>query len=295
MKLFFIICRVISLLLICVSGVFFFLNQDKLISVKSKIDAALDKKAIASRELESDQNESSKLLNGLFRQRGDLRMKARDLISSTETLVQEVEFLNLKIPELEEKSAAYEVDLGKLEKELNEQQQKIDSRNAEIGPTLQKVESLEAELEKLQESVAEKTKEKNFLSTEIAALETKRRVAEESFLERKKNLLSDIQKPPFIYYGDEVEVTIENISPSGNGIFISSGKDEGFRESMVFLASLGRGSNRKIFFMNASLVQDNLTFLELMDSDKNVQNNLFDDFEKVLLSRSGKLSKELIK
>ena len=292
MKLFFIICRVVSLLLICIAGVFFFLNQDKLISVKSKIDEELDKKALASRELESDQNESSKLLNGLFRQRGDLRMKARDLVSSTETLVQEIDFLTTKTPELEEKSAVFEVDLGKLKKELVEQQKKIDTRNAEFGPTLQKVESLNAELEKLQGSLAEKTKEKNSLSTEIAALETKRRVAEESFVERKKNLLSDIQKPPFIYYGDEVEVTIENISPSGNGIFISSGKEAGFRESMVFLASLGSGSNRKIFFMNTSLVQDNLTFLELMDPDKNVENNLFDDFEKVLLSRSGKLSKE---
>jgi hypothetical protein len=282
----------VSLLLICIAGVFFFLNQDKLISVKSKIDEELDKKALASRELESDQNESSKLLNGLFRQRGDLRMKARDLVSSTETLVQEIDFLTTKPPELEEKSAAFEVDLGKLKKELIEQQKKIDTRNAEFGPTLQKVESLNAELEKLQGSLAEKTKEKNSLSTEIAALETKRRVAEESFVERKKNLLSDIQKPPFIYYGDEVEVTIENISPSGNGIFISSGKEAGFRESMVFLASLGSGSNRKIFFMNTSLVQDNLTFLELMDPDKNVENNLFDDFEKVLLSRSGKLSKE---
>lgn len=274
------------------AGVFFFLKHDKLISVKSKIDEELDKKALASRELESDQNESSKLLNGLFRQRGDLRMKARDLVSSTETLVQEIDFLTTKTPELEEKSAAFEVDLGKLKKELIEQQKKIDTRNAEFGPTLQKVESLNAELEKLQGSLAEKTKEKNSLSTEIAALETKRRVAEESFVERKKNLLSDIQKPPFIYYGDEVEVTIENISPSGNGIFISSGKEAGFRESMVFLASLGSGSNRKIFFMNTSLVQDNLTFLELMDPDKNVENNLFDDFEKVLLSRSGKLSKE---
>jgi hypothetical protein len=282
----------VSLFLICIAGVFFFLNQDKLISVKSKIDEELDKKALASRELESDQNESSKLLNGLFRQRGDLRMKARDLVSSTETLVQEIDFLTTKTPELEEKSAAFEVDLGKLKKELIEQQKKIDTRNAEFGPTLQKVESLNAELEKLQGSLAEKTKEKNSLSTEIAALETKRRVAEESFVERKKNLLSDIQKPPFIYYGDEVEVTIENISPSGNGIFISSGKEAGFRESMVFLASLGSGSNRKIFFMNTSLVQDNLTFLELMDPDKNVENNLFDDFEKVLLSRSGKLSKE---
>ena len=292
MKLFFIICRVVSLLLICTAGVYFFLNQDKLISVKSKIDEELDKKALASRELESDQNESSKLLNGLFRQRGDLRMKARDLDSLTETLVQEIDFLTTKTPELEEKLAAFEVDLGKLKKELIEQQKKIDARNAEFGPTLQKVESLNAELEKLQGSLAEKTKEKNSLSTEIAALETKRRVAEESFVERKKNLLSDIQKPPFIYYGDEVEVTIENISPSGNGIFISSGKEAGFRESMVFLASLGSGSNRKIFFMNTSLVQDNLTFLELMDPDKNVENNLFDDFEKVLLSRSGKLLKE---
>ena len=228
MKLFFIICRVVSLLLICTAGVYFFLNQDKLISVKSKIDEELDKKALASRELESDQNESSKLLNGLFRQRGDLRMKARDLDSLTETLVQEIDFLTTKTPELEEKLAAFEVDLGKLKKELIEQQKKIDARNAEFGPTLQKVESLNAELEKLQGSLAEKTKEKNSLSTEIAALETKRRVAEESFIERKKNLLSDIQKPPFIYYGDEVEVTIENISPSGNGIFISSGKEAGF-------------------------------------------------------------------
>ena len=42
--------------------------------------------------------------------------------------------------------------------------------------------------------------------------------------------------PQSIYYGDTIEVSIDNIVPSGAGFFSNVGINEGFREGMSFLA-----------------------------------------------------------
>ena len=59
---------------------------------------------------------------------------------------------------------------------------------------------------------------------------------------------------------------------------------------MYFLAKFGTEPELKYSFLVASLVQENLTFLKKVDFGIDQNNILFDEQEKVLLSRSGALS-----
>ena len=290
MRLFFIICRVISFIVLATTIALFFLSQDKLSSQKAFLDAAESKKKDAIRELEKDQNESTKVLNSLFRQRGDLRIKTQEFLSSSEEAEKEMMFLSSKIPNLEEKVSKLGEELEKIQKEISFQEVKINEKKDEINPSLKRAEVLNAELNQLQNIFSNKNIEKKSIENSVFSLETKERVALEAYSSRKADLLSEIQKPPYLYYGDEIEVQVRNVSPSGNGIFISLGSEQGFRESMYFLAKFGTEPELKYSFLVASLVQENLTFLKKVDFGIDQNNILFDEQEKVLLSRSGALS-----
>ena len=52
---------------------------------------------------------------------------------------------------------------------------------------------------------------------------------------RKTSFLSYIERP-YHYYGDELEINVLSISPSGSGVFIENGLNSGFRDDFEYLA-----------------------------------------------------------
>ena len=106
----------------------------------------------------------------------------------------------------------------------------------------------------------------------------KRTIAEESFNKRREELLQDIQKPPHLYFGDQIEVEIENIArPERVSLLARVGK----KVSRVYeFSGFSRLGLKKVFFYENILVQDNLSFLETIPTEGDQENNLFDDHEK---------------
>ena len=47
--------------------------------------------------------------------------------------------------------------------------------------------------------------------------------------------MSEIERPPYHYFGDELEIDT-SVSPSGSGIFIEDGIKSGFRDEFKYLA-----------------------------------------------------------
>jgi len=286
MKLTFIICRILTISLLASAGGMFFLNKEKLSSLRVAIQKSLTEKSSANNLLEKDKEASGNLLNGLFRQRGEVRMITEENISSAEETKKEAEFLTPQMPDLEKKIAELTSDLNDAKSAFSDLEDKVSQSNEKYGPSLAKEKALQEELDELRKSLSEASNKKKALDGELMSHERKRTIAEESFNKRREELLQEIQKPPHLYFGDQIEVEIENIASSGKGIFIGKGRKEGFRESMNFLASVGWGAEKKYFFMKTSLVQDNLSFLETIPTEDEQENNLFDDHEKVLLIRS---------
>ena len=54
-------------------------------------------------------------------------------------------------------------------------------------------------------------------------MRVRRDVAQNSYLDEKQRLLNEIERPPHHYYGDELEINVMSVSPSGSGVFIDDG------------------------------------------------------------------------
>ena len=124
------------------------------------------------------------------------------------------------------------------------------------------------------------------LDAEFSALRTRREVAQRSYQEEKDRLLSEIERPPFHYYGDEHEVDVLSVSPSGSGLFIEDGIKSGFRDDFKYLA-YEQSEPDQYFYLKASLVQKNLTFLEF---DRNYREKVSASIrsdQKLFLIRTG--------
>ena len=72
------------------------------------------------------------------------------------------------------------------------------------------------------------TNKKKESSCKLSSALKKRDIAEESYQNRRKTLLEDVQVPPHIYYGDKSKLA-SIMCLSGKGIFISKGHEDGFR------------------------------------------------------------------
>ena len=110
------------------------------------------------------------------------------------------------------------------------------------------------------------------MQAELSALKKKRDIAEESYQNRRKTLLEDVQVPPHIYYGDQIEVSVDNVAPSGKGIFISKGHEDGFRDSMKFLATVSTEIEKNISYSKQWLSKKIFLFLNFLNQ-KNSQMN----------------------
>jgi len=292
MKLIFIICRIVAVVLVGTAGTIYFLNQQKLVSLKDSIGKANSKKVGATILLEKDKNESTNLINGLFRQRGKLRLSTEETITSTESIRQEIDFIIPQKADLEKKLDQLTQDFSKIEQDLQDQKKKNMERKEQDLPTKMSMELINKEFDEIKVLLTTKNKEKSSLEAELSALKKKRDIAEESYQNRRKTLLEEVQVPPHIYYGDQIEVTVENIAPSGKGIFISKGYEDGFRDSMKFLASAESGIEKKYFLLQTVIVQKNLSFLEFFESENFRDEHMFKEDEKLFLIRTGESPKD---
>ena len=91
-----IIFRILAWSSLSAAGVLYFLNQDDFTSFSAKIKGAENVKNAAKLELESDQNKSTDLINGMFRARGKLRLEIEEALANAEKLKEEAEIILFK-------------------------------------------------------------------------------------------------------------------------------------------------------------------------------------------------------
>ncbi len=256
-----IIFRILAWSSLSAAGVLYFLNQDDFTSFSAKIKVAENVKNAAKLELESDQNKSTDLINGMFRARGKLRLEIEEALANAEKLKEEAEIILIKESDLSAKNAKLLKELEVIRKELAEQEQKTQQRREQGNPLRLEVEQARSDLQEIEEQNKKVKSNRDQLDAEFSALRTRREVAQRSYQEEKDRLLSEIERPPFHYYGDEHEVDVLSVSPSGSGLFIEDGIKSGFRDDFKYLA-YEQSEPDQYIYLKASLVQKNLTFLE---------------------------------
>jgi hypothetical protein len=109
------------------------------------------------------------------------------------------------------------------------------------------------------------TSEASQIESNFENLEVKRNTATENFIEEQNRLMDGIKKPYHIYYAENKEVVVANRAPSGKGIFINNGYEDGLRENMEFITRNENATSNLSFRLKVTLVQKTFSFLEFFD------------------------------
>ena len=263
------------------------MNADKFTSLDSGITDAQNGYNEKKIKLEIDKNESSNLINGLYRERGVLRQKNELTQENTLNMQEDFEILKPKKEDLERKISKKEKELAELTKKLKQVQENLLTVRDEVIPFQERSQSLKSELTALKKEHSEKKAQVSSKQGDLDALTATRRVVSNAYVKRRDALLEEVKKPAHTYYGDELEVVVTSGAPSGKGFFLSEGYLAGLREGMIFLTRKADEGNSDYFFTKATLVQDKLSFIEFGGYFSGNLNPKVHSDEKLFLIRTG--------
>lgn len=238
-------------------------------------------------ELDSDKNESDLALSTLYRTRVDFRDKEEELQSKIQNLESEISGFTPKLAEFEKEISSRSEEFSILDEKLTNAREPMEEIIEEKLPFEKKKKSVEEELGKLTQSLATAKRESDLVDNNFKNLEIKRKMARENFEEELGRLMAGIKKPYHFYYTEKKDVLVTNRAPSGKGIFINHGYEEGMRENMEFITKNENATSELSFRLKATLVQKKFSFLEFLNPLQTKDPSFASNGQNLRLTRSG--------
>ena len=261
-------------------------------SLAQELKLAEAKYAELRLQLDLDKNESDLGLSTLYRARVEYRDKEEETLSKINSLKSEVDGFTPRLSSIEKEIKAKSDELSQLEQKLSSAREPITEISLQIKPIEQQQKLLDEEKFKLMQSLSLVTSEASQIESNFENLEVKRNTATENFIEEQNRLMDGIKKPYHIYYAENKEVVVANRAPSGKGIFINNGYEDGLRENMEFITRNENATSNLSFRLKVTLVQKTFSFLEFFDKLQVEDASFASVGQKLSLIRSGEFKEE---
>ena len=261
-------------------------------SLTQELELTQSKYGELTLQLELDKNESDLALSTLYRARVEYRDKEEEALSKINSLKSEVDGFGPRLSSIEKEIEAKSDELSKLEQKLSSAREPITEISLQIKPIEQERKLLEEEKTKLMQTLSLVTGEASQIESSFENLEIKRNVATENFKNERNRLMDGIKKPHHIYYAENKEVVVANRAPSGKGIFINNGYEDGLRENMEFITRNENATSNLSFRLKVTLVQKTFSFLEFMDELQIKDSSFASVGQNLSLIRSGEFMEE---
>ena len=261
-------------------------------SLTQELELTQSKYGELTLQLELDKNESDLALSTLYRARVEYRDKEEETLSKINSLKSEVDGFGPKLSSIEKEIEAKSDELSKLEQKLSSAREPITEISLQIKPIEQEKKLLEEEKTKLMQTLSLVTGEASQIESSFENLEIKRNVATGNFIKERNRLMDGIKKPHHIYYAENKEVVVANRAPSGKGIFINNGYEDGLRENMEFITRNENATSNLSFRLKVTLVQKTFSFLEFMDELQIKDSSFASVGQNLSLIRSGEFMEE---
>tara|TARA_B110000305_G_scaffold219764_1_gene261019 strand:- start:73 stop:954 length:882 start_codon:yes stop_codon:yes gene_type:complete len=261
-------------------------------SLTQELELTQSKYGELTLQLELDKNESDLALSTLYRARVEYRDKEEETLSKINSLKSEVDGFGPRLSSIEKEIEAKSDELSKLEQKLSSAREPITEISLQIKPIEQEKKLLEEEKTKLMQTLSLVTGEASQIESSFENLEIKRNVATGNFIKERNRLMDGIKKPHHIYYAENKEVVVANRAPSGKGIFINNGYEDGLRENMEFITRNENATSNLSFRLKVTLVQKTFSFLEFMDELQIKDSSFASVGQNLSLIRSGEFIEE---
>ena len=268
-------------------GTYYFLNLESFISLEESLSKAIKNEQNSSLQLEIDKNKSESLITDLYRERSKMRQNIEDLENNIEKLGKDIESIEPLMEKIKGETKIIDDELLLISAELKKSELPLESILNENETVFQRHTDLLELHRKSIEKLEFLRKQADSLVGDLTALSRERQVAQSNFSSKREEILLELKHPGHLYYGDEIEVSISSKAPSGKGVFIDQGRENGFRENMLFTVKKSPSPEEIPFVLRSTIVEDEFSFLELIELGSSSKSMNVEDGEKLFLIRTG--------
>jgi len=165
-----------------------------------------------------------------------------------------------------------------------------DELSAEVSrqqPFLDRIKELNDETEVSKIQLADVNKELDQLENDFTKLSNIRKIAHKSFLSSKELLLVEIVRPSWLFFDDQIEAFIDNVSPSDSGFFVREGVETGLKGDFLFVASEADDFAEEIFHVRCKFAEEGLSYFEIQEDKEGGKDTQVVEGQKLYLIRTG--------
>ncbi len=268
-------------------GIYYFLNLESFISLEESLSKAIKNEQNSSLQLEIDKNKSEALITDLYRERSKMRQNIEDLENNIEKLGKDIELMEPLMEKIKGETKIIDDELSLISGELKQSELPLESILKENETVFQRHTDLLELRRKSLEKLESLRKQADSLVGDLTALSRERQVAQSNFSSKREEILLELKHPGHLYYGDETEVSVSSKAPSGKGVFIDQGRENGFRENMLFTVKKTPSPEEIPFVLRSTIVEDEFSFLEWIELGSSSKSLNVEDGEKLFLIRTG--------
>ena len=216
------------------------------------------------KEMVVDENASKLALAAVFREISEHREAIDEAQGAFKETKEKIDYLKSELAKVAEEFKEAETQSEGLVPSRLDAQSKLAEVNARLGPLKTDADGIAATRKGLEVELAGVQKESQTLQAKLDKLILAREQILVDFRDREKFYRDSIKTPPWIYYADKLNVTVTNARPSGAGVFLPVGYQDGIKKGMEFLVrrTAPNAPSRRSRRLRATLVQSNYCFAE---------------------------------
>jgi hypothetical protein len=216
-----------------------------------------------------------------------MRQNIEDLENNIEKLGKDIELMEPLMEKIKGETKIIDDELSLISGELKQSELPLESILKENETVFQRHTDLLELRRKSLEKLESLRKQADSLVGDLTALSRERQVAQSNFSSKREEILLELKHPGHLYYGDETEVSVSSKAPSGKGVFIDQGRENGFRENMLFTVKKNPSPEEIPFVLRSTIVEDKFSFLEWIELGSSSKSLNVEDGEKLFLIRTG--------
>lgn len=282
--------RGLSFALLVGALVFFFTQTDKFVSNQSQVielKSALDdlEELTAEQKLAGDSNVSD--LRKLISLK---RREKESLVEAGEADKDQLGFLEPKLIKIADELKAEQEFTDAEKTKLAKLTQSVEVAGQEVAPLEERKTELLSILSLEKEKMEKVRDEWEIVDGNFSLLKKMRKTAAETYSVSFKSIEDTIVRPKCLFYGDEIEIEIESVSPNKQEFYTKHGVSEGIEAGFVFIVKSDTDWTEIPFYVTCTLARENYSIFQINHDISSGANTSISPMQSMQLIRTGEFS-----
>ena len=258
-------------------------NQSQVIELKDTVDEL--EKSLTQQKLTGDSNVSDL--------RKVISLKRREKESLKEAGEADKEQLSFLEPKLIKMANELKIqqELTDAEKiKLEELSESVEAAGQEVAPLEDRKTELLSILSLEKEKMEKVRDEWEIVDSNFSLLKKMRETASETYSVSFRSIDDTIVRPKCLFYGDEIEIEIESVSPNKQEFYTKHGVSEGIEAGFTFIVKVDDDWPELPFYVTCTLARENYSIFQINHENPSGASTSISPMQNLQLIRSGEFS-----